>query len=117
MDIGYATCDIASGILAVVRALHATFPMAQLIVTSVLPRGTNLMGADDRIRAVNLALAQAAAPGGFAFFDVHDALTCGHKTPCPLFVPDLNLHLTGAGYDLLTSRLRAFVSTLKSKDD
>lgn len=116
-DIGYATCDIVSGILAVVRESHATFPMAKVIVTSILPRGTNLMGADDKIRAVNLALAHAADPDGFAFFDVHDALTCDHKTPCPLFVPDLNLHLTSAGYDVLTSRLRAFISTLTPKND
>ncbi len=110
-DIGYPSCAIVSGILSVVAAVHTHFPSARVIVSSLLPRGTDMMGADDKIRAVNAALAQAAAARRFAFFDVHDAFTCGHKTPCPLFVPDLNLHLTSAGYDLLSSRLRDFMRT------
>ncbi|WP_157817098.1 GDSL-type esterase/lipase family protein [Bradyrhizobium sp. SK17] len=109
-DIGYPTCDIAWGILTAVKTVHATFPKAHVMVVSILPRGTNLMGADDKIRAVNATLHQASASARFAFLDVHDAFECGHKTPCPLFQPDLNLHLTSAGYDLLTELLRKSVA-------
>ncbi len=109
-DIGYPTCDIYWGIRTVVQSVHATFPKARVVVTSILPRGTDLMGADDKIRAVNAALKASAPAADFAFFDVHDAFACGHKTPCPLFIPDFNLHLTTAGYDLLTSLLRTFIA-------
>lgn len=105
-DIGYPTCDIVWGILTAVKTVHAIFPKANVMVVSILPRGTNLMGADDKIRAVNATLQQAAASARFTFLDVHDAFECGHKTPCPLFQPDLNLHLTSAGYDLLTGLLQ-----------
>ncbi|MFL9872644.1 SGNH/GDSL hydrolase family protein [Paraburkholderia megapolitana] len=109
-DIGYPTCDIYWGIRTVVQTAHTVFPQARIVVTSILPRGTNLMGADDKIRAVNAALKEAAPSAGFALFDAHDAFECGHKTPCPLFIPDFNLHLTKDGYDLLTSQLKNFLA-------
>jgi lysophospholipase L1-like esterase len=112
-DIGYPSCDIFWGIRKVVEKAHALFPQARLIVTSVLPRGTNMLGGDERIRAVNSDLAVAAKPAGFTFFDAHDAFLCDHKTPCALFQPDLNLHLTSAGYDVLDARLKALLAQQK----
>ena len=110
-DIGYPTCDIVWGIRAVVQTIHRIFPESRIIVTSLLPRGTNLLDADGKIREVNARLQEASTSAGFQFLDVHDAFTCGQKTPCPLFQPDLNLHLTKDGYDLLSSELKNFIAT------
>lgn len=112
-DIGYPSCDIYWGIRAVVSKVHTLFPQAQIIVTGILPRGTNMLGGDDRIRAVNSQLQTAAASAHFAFFNPHDAFLCGHKTPCSLFQPDFNLHLTKEGYDLLDEQLKSFLAQLK----
>lgn len=109
-DIGYPACAIAWGIRTVAAKAQALFPQARILVTAILPRGTDMLGGDGRIRAVNAALAAAAASAGFAFFDPHDAFLCGHHTPCPLFQPDLNLHLTARGYDELDARLAAFLA-------
>ncbi len=69
-DIGYPACDICWESGRWCRSVHATFPKARVVVTSILPRGTDLMGADDKIRAVNAAPQGASAPAAdFAFFD------------------------------------------------
>lgn len=112
-DIGYPTCDIYWGIRSVVSKVHTLFPQAQVVVTGVLPRGTNMIGADDKIRAVNGMLKAASPSANFAFFNPHDAFLCGHKTPCSLFQPDFNLHLTKEGYDLLDEQLKSFLAQLK----
>ena len=75
-----------------------------------MPRGTNLLGADAKIRDINATLKAASASANFMLFDVHDAFGCGHKTPCPLFQPDLNLHLTKEGYELLSDQLQKFMA-------
>jgi lysophospholipase L1-like esterase len=109
-DIGFPACAVAQGILAVVRKAHATFPQAVLIVTSVLPRGTDLREYDAKIVEVNRELAAAARPARFRFFDAHDAFLCDNHTPCPLYLHG-NLHLTQAGYQLLTDLLHRLMQS------
>ena len=79
--------------LAVVEKVHQVFPGAAIIVTSILPRGNDLM---IRNAEINGQLDLAASMSGFRFFNVHDAFVCGHHTPCALYKPG-NLHLTFAG--------------------
>jgi lysophospholipase L1-like esterase len=112
-DIGYLSCDISWGIRTVVSRIHTLFPQAQVIVTGILPRGTNMLGGDDRIRAVNSQIQAASASAHFAFFNPHDAFLCDHKTPCSLFQSDFNLHLTKDGYDVLDEQLKNFLAQLK----
>jgi platelet-activating factor acetylhydrolase IB subunit beta/gamma len=112
-DTIYPACDVFWGIEAVVQSAHRVFPNARIVVTSILPRGTNMAGSADKIVAVNAALKAAAPADGFAFFDVHDAFLCGHKTPCALYQPDINLHLTRAGYLLLSDHLQQFLAQLQ----
>jgi platelet-activating factor acetylhydrolase IB subunit beta/gamma len=109
-DIGASSCDIYWGIRAVVSKVHGLFPSARVVVTGILPRGENMLQSDDKIRATNLELKAAAPAGNFAFFDPHDAFLCHHQTPCTLFVPENNLHLTAAGYDLLDELLKKFLA-------
>jgi platelet-activating factor acetylhydrolase IB subunit beta/gamma len=104
------TCDVYWGIRAVVAKAHSVFANARVIVVGILPRGDDMLQFDDKIRAVNADLKAAAAAAHFAFFDPHDAFLCDHHTPCELFIPDHNLHLTPKGYDLLDGLLRQFLA-------
>jgi lysophospholipase L1-like esterase len=108
-NLGVAACAVIDGVLAVVEKVHQVFPQAAIIVTSILPRGDNLMVRDDEIAEINRQLDLAAAKSGFQFFNVHDAFICGHRTPCALYKPG-NLHLTAEGYELLSNNLRRFVA-------
>jgi platelet-activating factor acetylhydrolase IB subunit beta/gamma len=69
-----------------------------------------MLEGDDKIRATNRELHAASAAGGFLFFEPHDAFLCHHQTPCVLFQPDHNLHLTNEGYDLLDDLLQKFLA-------
>ena len=59
---------------------------------------------------LTLMLKAAALSGNYSFFDPHDSFLCNHQTPCALFKPDHNLHLTDQGYDLITDLLQKFVA-------
>ncbi len=111
-DIAQPACNIYWGIRTVVSRSHGIFPGAHVLVMGLLPRGTDLLEHDDKIRAVNMELKERSGEGKFSFFDPHDAFLCGHHTPCALFQPN-NLHLTKEGYDLLDDLLKRF---LKSND-
>jgi lysophospholipase L1-like esterase len=103
-DIKFPACAIVQGILTVVRKVHATFPQAKVIVTSILPRGIDLRAYDSKIVEANRRLADVARPEGFRFLDAHDAFLCDHQNECPLYMPG-NLHLTPTGYQVLTHLL------------
>jgi lysophospholipase L1-like esterase len=107
-DLRFPTCSVVQGVLADVRAIHGVLPGAKVIVTSILPRGENLLEHDAEIVQVNKNLAAAQSEEHFRFLDVHDAFLCNHKTPCELFQAG-NLHLTPAGYQLLTDSLHQFL--------
>jgi platelet-activating factor acetylhydrolase IB subunit beta/gamma len=104
-------CEVYWGVRAVVSRVHQMFPPARVIVTSVLPRGERLLESDARIAEVNAALLDGAGSREYVFFDAHDALLCGHVTPCPLFQENL-LHLTPRGYDVLSNALSDLVRRL-----
>ena len=107
-DLKFPACSVDQGVLAVVRAVHGVLPTAKIIVTSILPRGENMLEHDAEIVQINEALAAAQSEQRFRFFNVHDAFLCDHKTPCALFQPG-NLHLTPVGYQLLTASLHQFL--------
>ena len=107
-DLGFPACAVIRGVLAVVEKAHRVFPGGDIIVTSILPRGDNLMVRNDEIVEINRELGLAAGRSGFRFFNVHDAFLCGHHTPCQLYQPG-NLHLTMQGYELMSGRLRQFL--------
>jgi platelet-activating factor acetylhydrolase IB subunit beta/gamma len=107
-DMRFPTCPVLQGVLAVVRKAHSVFPDATIIVTSILPRGDDLRVRDSEIVSINQQLAAAAQRDRFLFFDAHDAFLCGHHTPCPLYLPG-NLHLTPAGYQVLSDMLHRFL--------
>lgn len=108
-DLWQPGCAVAQGILTVVHKVHSMFPQATVIVTSVLPRGADLSAFTDNIAEVNRRLAEAAPTAPFRFLDVHDAFLCDHRTPCPLYLSDKNLHLARAGYDVLMEHLQALL--------
>ena len=108
----FGGCDVYWGIRAVVSKAHQIFPKASLIVTSILPRGDNMLQRDADISTTNKALRGAAATAGFDFFDVHDAFLCNHQTACDLVVPPTNVHPTRKGYELMGGRLHKFVASL-----
>ena len=107
-DLRFPTCSVVQGVLAVVRAVHGVLPSAKIVVTSILPRGENMLEHDAEIVQINEDLAAAQSEQRFRFFNVHDAFLCDHKTPCALFQAG-NLHLTPVGYQLLTDSLRQFL--------
>ncbi len=107
-DLRFSACSIVQGELAVVRAVHGVLPDAKIIVTSILPRGENMLEHDAEIAQINKDLAVAQSDEHFLFFNIHDAFVCNHKTPCALFQPS-NLHLTQSGYQLMTDSLRQFL--------
>ncbi len=109
-NLGFSACGVIYGVLAVVEKVHRVFPEATIIVTSILPRGDDLMLRNDEIIEINRQLGLAASESRFRFFDVHDAFLCGHHTPCMLYKPG-NLHLTVPGYELLSDRLRQLIGT------
>jgi lysophospholipase L1-like esterase len=109
-DIRFPACAVAQGILTVVHQAHATFPQATVVVTSILPRGVDLREYDSKIVEVNRTLAAAARPERFRFLDAHDAFLCDHHNECPLYLPG-NLHLTQAGYQLLTDLLHRLLQS------
>jgi platelet-activating factor acetylhydrolase IB subunit beta/gamma len=94
-DLGFRACSVVQGVLAVVRAVHGVLPGAKIMVTSILPRGENMLEHDAEIVEINKDLAAAQSEQRFLFFNVHDAFLCNHKTPCTLFQPG-NLHLAPA---------------------
>jgi lysophospholipase L1-like esterase len=107
-DLKFSACSVVQGVLSVVRAVHGVLPGAKVIVTSILPRGENMLEHDFEIVQVNKDLAAAQSEQRFRFFNVHDIFLCDHRTPCELFQPG-NLHLTATGYQLLTDSLRQFL--------
>ena len=107
-DLKFPTCSVVQGVLAVVRAVHGVLPSAKIVVTSILPRGENMLEHDAEIVQINEDLAAAQSVQRFRFFNVHDAFLCDHKTPCALFQAG-NLHLTPNGYQVLTDSLRQFL--------
>jgi lysophospholipase L1-like esterase len=107
-DVRFPACSVVQGVSAVVRAVHRALPGATIVVASILPRGENMLEHDAEIVQINNDLAAAQSKQGFHFFNVHDAFLCNHATPCALFQPG-NLHLTPAGYQLLTASLRQFL--------
>jgi platelet-activating factor acetylhydrolase IB subunit beta/gamma len=108
-DMRFPACAIVQGISTVVRVVHKSFPGAEIIVTSILPRGQDLWAVDSAITSVNRQMAALAATEGFRFFDVHDAFLCDHHTPCVLYKPAGNIHPSEEGYKLLTAALSRFV--------
>jgi platelet-activating factor acetylhydrolase IB subunit beta/gamma len=116
-DLKSTSCEIYWGIRVVVAKVHDNFPMAHVIVTSIFPRGANLMESDGKIRAVNAALRAGADMGHFEFFETHDAFVCNHHTPCPLFESERNLHLTEVGYNLLDDLLERLLSRGSAASD
>ncbi|MBV8744113.1 MAG: hypothetical protein JO134_03610 [Xanthobacteraceae bacterium] len=107
-DLRFPACSIVQGELAVVRAVHGALPDAKIIVTSILPRGENMLEHDAEIAQINKDLTATQSEEHFLFFNIHDAFLCNHKTPCALFQPG-NLHLTPSGYQLMTDSLRQFL--------
>jgi lysophospholipase L1-like esterase len=107
-DLRFPVCSVVQGVLADVRAVRGVLPSAKVIVTSILPRGDSMREHDAEIVQINKDLAAAQSEQHFRFFDVHDSFLCNHKTPCALFQPG-NLHLTPAGYQLLTDSLHQFL--------
>jgi platelet-activating factor acetylhydrolase IB subunit beta/gamma len=107
-DLNFPACSVVQGVLAVVRAVHGVLPGAKVIVTSILPRGESMLEHDAEIVQINEDLAAAQSEQRFHFFNIHDAFLCNHKTPCALFQPG-NLHLTPAGYQLITDSLHQFL--------
>jgi platelet-activating factor acetylhydrolase IB subunit beta/gamma len=107
-DLKFPACSVVQGVLTVVQAVHRVLPSANIIVTSILPRGENMLEHDTEIGEVNKNLAASQSEQGFRFFNVHDAFLCDRRTPCALFQPG-NLHLTPTGYQVLTDSLRQFL--------
>jgi lysophospholipase L1-like esterase len=107
----YSDCDIFWGMVAVVKKVRETFPSTCVIVTSVLPHGSNLRAADSKTRSVNNFIREGTDSGTYAFLDVHDAFLCNHRTPCPLYQSD-NLHLTRSGYLVLSQLLKKRLAEL-----
>lgn len=108
-NLGRGACETYWGIEGDVAALRQKFPGTTIIVVSILPRGQNLQDSKDRIAQVNDNLRKASSKGQHLFLDAHDAFLCDSHTPCELF-DSTNLHLTRAGYILLTDRLKKLLS-------
>ena len=106
-------CDVYLRIRAIVARAHQLFPSARIIVSSILPRGEDLLQRDAGIRTTNAALREAAAGSGFSFLDAHEAFLCGHQTPCELLKPPKNVHLTRKGYEVLSGLLKQHVAGLR----
>lgn len=104
-----SVCDIYAGEMAVLHRLRQLFPRAQIIFTSVLPRGPQFYDHDDKIRSLNELLSKASVPQHFLFFNVHDEFLCDHQPTCSLYQKG-NLHLTLVGYDLLIGNLERFIA-------
>jgi lysophospholipase L1-like esterase len=102
-------CDVYWGIRAVVQKAQTMFADARIVVFSILPRGENMRERESAIGTVNAELKAAAPTAGFAFFDVHDAFICDHRTPCDLVAPNTHVHPTRRGYEVLGAKLRAFL--------
>lgn len=110
-DISHSGCDIFWGIRIVIDKIHQTFPSAQVIVTSILPRGRDMRQADAKITGVNRTLRAATTDGNYIFLDVHDAFLCDHRTPCNLFTDDL--HPTESGYQILGASLSQLLNNVR----
>ncbi len=109
-DLRAPACDIYWGLRADVAELHRRYPGATVILTSILPFGALPRPMDGKIALVNRALAEDRKD--YVFFNVHDevAAACAGQPMCPLYMPH-DVHLSPAGYQLLTSRLQTLLGT------
>ena len=114
-DMHFPACAVDIGLAHLIGELRRMFPAARLIVTSVFPRGRNFLDKDAAIRAVNATLAAGAKRGGYAFFDIYPAFTCGRQPTCDLYQAPVNRHLTAKGYTLLNDLLQKFVAAANPK--
>ena len=103
-NLNLPACDVYWGIRTDVDAVHKKFPQATIIVVAILPRGENLMQADDKINEINRNLAQNAGTN-YLYVPAHDAFICDHKTPCNLYQPGDNFHLNRDGFAILNRML------------
>ena len=106
-------CEVLAGVKAAAMILRHTFPLANMGVVSILPRGPNLLARNAQITTANLGLQEAAKVMHFTFIDAYSSFVsaCHHRTPCGLFVKD-NLHPSVAGYVVLAQVIRRSMNTL-----
>lgn len=111
-DLHFPQCAVEIGLPHLIWKIVRQFPDAQLIVTSILPRGDNMMERDEEIRALDAQLAAQAKSGGYWHLDAHDAMTCGYRADCELFQPrSANRHPTPKGYAILDRLLAQLLAT------
>ena len=110
-DLHFPQCAVEIGLPNLIRVIEQRFPGAQLIVTSILPRGDSMKDRDAEIRALDAELAAHAKSGGYWYLDAHDALTCGYRADCDLFQPlSYNRHPTSKGYEILDRLLAQLIA-------
>jgi lysophospholipase L1-like esterase len=85
---------IVANYAAILDHLRAASPGTVVVVHSVLPRGVAFV---ERVRGLNLALAQLAATHEYPFVDLTPVFASSHGTMVREFSND-ELHLLGPGY-------------------
>jgi lysophospholipase L1-like esterase len=99
-------CVIIAGLKQVVARVSMMWPPARIFVLEVPPRGQDLKFKNDVRLEVNLAIRDIQSIKAIA---VDDEITCAWKTPCENYNAD-GVHLTPAGYEILTKLLRNALS-------
>jgi lysophospholipase L1-like esterase len=94
-----------------VRAVHARLPAARILYIGIKPSLLR-WGQVDRMRAANAAIEQfCERDDRLGFVDVDHAMLGWDEKPRPeLYVED-GLHLTAAGYQILTALVRPFLTS------
>lgn len=98
--------DIAAGVRAIIDRLRARLPGARVTLMAVLPRERTPGPSRAAVEAVNAALAPVWSTPGVDRLDIGaEFVTPGGEIPADL-MPDA-LHLSPAGYERWSMRLRA----------
>lgn len=97
-----APCEIALGIRNAVAKVHSIFPLADIAVISLLPRGEKMSAYEPEIRQINNELRRRAQLDGYIFIDANPLFICDDETKCALVKGPSNVHPTRSGYEQLT---------------
>ena len=95
-------CAILAGFDAVVRRMRELWSNFRLYIVLIPPRGAGWSEMDTERRIINQELSERAEAENWAVIDADRELSCNFKQPCANYRPDL-LHLTGAGYRVLSA--------------
>ncbi|WP_188610826.1 GDSL-type esterase/lipase family protein [Chelatococcus reniformis] len=115
LSMGASACAISAGLRRILRLAQTTWPAGHLFVVELLPRGRDFSFRDADRQQINAQLRKDAAQVGASTLNIDDAITCGGQQPCPNFEGD-RLHLSPAGYDILSRRLHDLaLATVKQR--